>query len=89
MLNQALALYNDLMSKDLRIKNCEAYADDQDFEEQLIDKVNNRLDPIDADLIEMTNEGINNIKMMVVVALIYEISRNFPVELKPVLKDYF
>ena len=37
----------------------------------------------------MTNEGINNIKMMVVVTIIYERIRTIPEELKPVLRDYF
>lgn len=73
----------------MRIKNCDAYADDSDFEEQLIGKVNRRLDPIDADLIEMTNEGNNNIKMMVIVTIIYEKIRNSPKDLKKVLRNYF
>ena len=46
VLKQALALYNGLKAKDLRIKNCEAY-DGEEFEAQLLEKVVKRLDPID------------------------------------------
>ena len=62
--------------KDLRIINCDAYADDESFERNITAKVRSRLDPIDQDLVTMTDEGIKNIKMMVIVALIYEITRS-------------
>ena len=37
----------------------------------------------------MTNEALQNIKMMVTVTLIYEITRNFPTEKKLRLKKFF
>ena len=37
----------------------------------------------------MTDEGIHNIKMMVIVALIYEITRSQPEENKIILKQHF
>ena len=37
----------------------------------------------------MTEESIRNIKMMVMVALIYEITLNFDDALKPQVQEYF
>lgn len=48
-------------------------------------RLRNNLDVIDRELYNMTEESIQNIKMMVIVALIYEITLNFNDELKPKL----
>ena len=85
---QAKALYRDLKEKDLRIKNCEAY-DDPDFEQDLKERVINKLDEIDRDLYERSGEYMENLKMMVVVALIYEITRSLDEQEKVAVREHF
>ena len=68
-----------MKKKDNRIRNCEAY-DEQEFEDELVDKVVERLDPIDFELYDTTGEYLDNIKLMATVVLIYEITRNVPAE---------
>ena len=47
------------------------------------------LDIIDRELLNMTEESIRNIKMMVIVALIYEITLNLDEDLKPKIRRFF
>ena len=55
----------------------------------ILDKVVQRLDVIDYDLFTITQDGLRNIKMMVTVALIYEITRSQSDEDKTVLRAFF
>lgn len=84
--NQALSLYNDLKAKDLRVINSEAGQQDEDFEENEKSRIRSNLDAIDRELLNMTEESIRNIKMMVLVVLIYEITLNYDDALKPKLQ---
>lgn len=77
-----------MKKKDNRIRNCEAY-DEQEFEDELVDKVVERLDPIDFELYDTTGEYLDNIKLMATVVLIYEITRNVPAEQKIRIHSYF
>lgn len=85
---QAKALYRDLKEKDLRIKNSEAY-DGDEFEKELLEKVAERLDEIDRELFEKSTEYLMNIKMMIVVTLIYEITRSLSDDEKITVRKYF
>ena len=85
---QAKALYHDFKEKDLRIKNCEAY-DGDDFEKELLEKVVERLDEIDKELFEKSTEYLMNIKMMIIVTLIYEITKSLSEEEKITVRKYF
>ena len=55
----------------------------------ILDKVVQRLDVIDYDLFTITQDGLRNIKMMVTITLIYEITRSQSDEDKNVLRAFF
>ena len=75
--SMAMSLFKSLKKKDLRIRNSEAYdPEDEDYEKFMVKKVFDHLDNLDRDLFYKTEESVHNIKMMVIVALIYEITRN-------------
>ena len=62
---------------------------DTEREEGAREEIRASLDETDNDLVEKTDEAFRNIKMMIMVTLIFEITRTRPDSEKRIIRNYF